>query len=222
MRILLVEDEAELASTLQSALSRKGFVLDRVATLEDARYALREGVYRAVLLDRRLPDGDGVELLATLARMTAPPPAILLTARSSTGEKVEGLDAGAQDYLAKPFDLDELLARLRAVLRRQPAPAQETIEVGNLRFDPVNREAVVAGRPLVLPRRELMMLELLVQRAGRIVQRATIEAALFGFDDAPTSNTIDSHVSRLRRRLGEAGATATVHALRGIGYVLKA
>jgi DNA-binding response OmpR family regulator len=222
MRILLVEDEIEMAAALRAALARRGFVVDRVRTLEDAHIALKEPGVRAVLLDRRLPDGDGLSLLSVLRAMADPPPVIVLTALGQTMERVEGLDAGADDYLVKPFELDELLARLRAVARRRAGAAVEPLTLGALSFDTVHREAQVSGNPLQLPRREIALLDVLLRRAGRVVLRETIEAALFGFDDAPASNTLDSHVSRLRRRLSEAGAGVAIHALRGVGYMAKA
>ena len=222
MRILLVEDEVEMAAALRAALARRGFVVDRVRTLEDAHIALKEPGVRAVLLDRRLPDGDGLSLLPVLRAMADPPPVIVLTALGQTMERVEGLDAGADDYLVKPFELDELLARLRAVARRRAGAAVEPLTLGALSFDTVHREAQVSGNPLQLPRREIALLDVLLRRAGRVVLRETIEAALFGFDDAPASNTLDSHVSRLRRRLSEAGAGVAIHALRGVGYMAKA
>lgn len=222
MRILLVEDETELAVALRAALIRRGFVVDWVPELDQARAAIREAEFRAVLLDRRLPDGDGMTLLPAIRALPDPPPVILLTARTLTAERVEGLDAGADDYLAKPFEIDELLARLRAVSRRRANGTAEPLSLGALRFDPMHREASVDGRPLHLPRRELALLDLLLRRAGRVVQRETIEAALFGFDDAPLSNTLDAHVSRLRRRLAESEAGVVIHALRGVGYLAKA
>lgn len=222
MRILLVEDEHEMAAALRAALSRRGFVVDWVSSLEQAREALHDSGLRVVLLDRRLPDGDGLSLLPVLRALPDPPPTIVLTARGQTSERVEGLDAGADDYLAKPFELDELLARLRAITRRRAGAAVEPLVLGALTFDTVHREARVAGQPLQLPRRELALLDLLLHRAGRVVLREAIETALFGFDDAPVSNTLDSHVSRLRRRLTECGAGVTIHALRGVGYMAKA
>ena len=222
MRILLVEDEIEMAAALRGALARRGFVVDRVRTLEDARIALKEPGVRTVLLDRRLPDGDGLSLLPLLRSLTDPPFVIMLTALGQTMERVEGLDAGADDYLVKPFELDELLARLRAVARRRTGAAVEPLILGALSFDTVHREALVDGQPLQLPRREIALLDGLLRRAGRVVLRETIEAALFGFEDAPASNTLDSHVSRLRRRLSEAGAGVAIHALRGVGYMAKA
>jgi len=221
MRILLVEDEVELASALRAALARRGFIVDCVSRLDQAREALRDPGLRAVLLDRGLPDGDGMTLLPFLRSLADPPPVIVLTARGQTMERVEGLDAGADDYLAKPFELDELLARLRVVTRRR-AGTTEPIVLGALRFDTQHREAWVDGQVLHLPRRELAVLDLLMRRAGRVVLREALEAAVFGFDDVPASNTLDSHVSRLRRRLAESGAGVAIHAFRGVGYMVRA
>ncbi|WP_159994248.1 response regulator transcription factor [Roseomonas sp. 18066] len=225
MRILLVEDEVELAGALRAALDRRGILVDWVASLAEAREALSgpgaaTGL-RAILLDRRLPDGDGLSLLPALRHLPDAPPVILLTARGQTAERVEGLDAGADDYLVKPFAVEELLARLRVVTRRRVDPAAEPIALGRLHFDPIHREARVEGGILALPRRELALLELLLRRAGRVVLREAMEAFIFGFDDTPTSNSLDSHVSRLRRRLAEAEAGIAIHALRGLGYMAR-
>lgn len=222
MRILLVEDEAELATALRGALERRGFVVDWVPDLDHAQAAVQEAGLRAVLLDRGLPDGDGLRLLPAIRALPEPPPVIVLTARGQTMERVEGLDAGAEDYLAKPFELDELLARLRVVMRRRPGEARESLVLGALSFDTAHREARVAEVALHLPRRELAVLELLLRRAGRVVLRETLESAVFGFDDAPASNTLDSHVSRLRRRLAEYGSGVVIHPVRGVGYIARA
>lgn len=222
MRILLVEDEVELATALRGALARRGFVADWVLNLEDARAAVQDPGLQAVLLDRGLPDGDGLRLLPVLRALPNPPPVIVLTAHGQTTDRVEGLDAGAEDYLAKPFEMDELLARLRVVMRRRSPVGPELLVLGALSFDAVHREARVADRALHLPRRELALLELLLRRAGRVVLRETIESAMFGFDDAPASNTLDSHVSRLRRRLAECRAGVGIHPVRGVGYIARA
>ncbi|ONG45693.1 DNA-binding response regulator [Pseudoroseomonas deserti] len=226
MRILLVEDEVELAGALRAALDRRGILADWVGSLAEAREALSGPLaatgLRAILLDRRLPDGDGLSLLPALRQLPEAPPVIMLTARGQTAERVEGLDAGADDYLVKPFAVEELLARLRVVTRRRLDPGAEPMALGRLQFDPVHREAHVEGSVLALPRRELALLELLLRRAGRVVLREAMESFIFGFDDAPTSNTLDSHVSRLRRRLAEAEAGIAIHALRGLGYMARA
>lgn len=226
MRILLVEDEAEMASALGTALNRHDIVLDHVPTLAEAEEALAERVHDAVLLDRQLPDGDGLSLLAQLRAGRAADsrgvPVIVLTARGEISERVAGLDAGADDYLAKPFAVEELLARLRAVLRRPGDLAARIVRLGKLAFDWEHREASVAGLALDLPRRELLVLETLLRRAGRTVMRASLEEAVYGFDDEVQSNALDAHISRLRRKLAEAGAGIEIHGIRGVGYLLRA
>lgn len=224
MRILLVEDEPEMASALGTALGRHDIVLDHVPTLAEAEEALADRVHDAVLLDRQLPDGDGLSLLAQMRARTQGArsmPVILLTARGEVADRVAGLDAGADDYLAKPFAVEELLARLRAVLRRPGDVATRTVRLGRLAFDCEHRQASVQGLALDLPRRELLVLETLLRRAGRTVMRAMLEEAVYGFDDEVQSNALDAHISRLRRKLGEAGAGVEIHGIRGVGYLLR-
>lgn len=224
MRILLVEDEPEMAQLIVAALGRQGMVVDHAPTLAYAREALSAGVHDAVVLDRRLPDGDGLELLADLRRARGPEtqgavPVIVLSALGTLDDRVQGLDTGADDYLAKPFSVDELLARLRAVTRRPTRVAPAAVRLGTLEFDLNNRTATLDGAPLELPRRELLALETLIRRAGRTVARAALEEAVYGFDDEIASNSLDAHISRLRRKLAPAGVE--IHALRGLGYLLR-
>ncbi|MBT2744862.1 MULTISPECIES: response regulator transcription factor [unclassified Lysobacter] len=221
MRILLIEDEPELAAALTQALKRYDMVADHVPTLGEGQAAAMGDVHDAIVLDRSLPDGDGVALIPRLRAMGLRTPVIVLTARADLSDRVVGLDAGADDYLVKPFAIEELLARLRAVLRRPARMASDTIRIGLLAFDLVARLAEVDGRALELPRRELLLLEALLRRRGRTVMRNVIEEAVYGFDDDIQSNTLDSHVSRLRRKLAEAGAGVEIHGIRGIGYLLR-
>jgi len=222
MKILLVEDEAEFAVAMRSALEQERFVVDWADSLAMAREAGRDGMHELVLLDRTLPDGDGLALIPDLRASNAGVPVIVLSARSELGDRVAGLDEGADDYLAKPFALEELLARIRAVRRRPNALAVEEIVVGCLVFDSSHGEASVDGRRLDLPRRELSVLAALLRRRGRTVLRETLEQAVYGFDDEIQSNTLDSHVSRLRRKLSEARSGIEIHAIRGVGYLLRA
>lgn len=222
MRVLLVEDEPEMAAALRAALKKYDVVVDHVATLADAAEVVRHNAYAAVLLDRRLPDGDGLSLIPGLRAQGAGIPVIVLTARGGLADRVEGLDKGADDYLAKPFAVEELLARLRAVLRRPAGVLTETVAMGRLSFNFADREASVDGRPLALPRRELLVLETLLRRSGRAVPRATLEDAVYGIDDEIQSNALDTHVSRLRRKLSDACAGIEIHGIRGIGYLLRA
>jgi DNA-binding response OmpR family regulator len=221
VRVLLVEDEPELATALTAALKKYDMVIDHVSSLADAEEAVSINVYGAILLDRQLPDGDGLTLIPKLRARSAGVPVIVLTARGELADRVAGLNIGADDYLGKPFAVEELLARLRAVLRRPADLLSETIRLGRLSFDVGNREACVGGEPLDLPRRELLVLEALLRRMGRTVARSSLEEAVYSIDDEIQSNALDTHISRLRRRLSEARAEIEIHAIRGVGYLLK-
>ncbi|MBS0478745.1 MAG: response regulator transcription factor [Proteobacteria bacterium] len=222
VRILLVEDDPALAREIIRALEREHWALDHVSCLADAFEAVILSPYRLILLDRRLPDGDGLALIAAARSRPAPPAVIVLTARDGIADRIEGLDAGADDYLVKPFALDELLARMRAAVRRPIAgfPPQP-LRLGRLTFDPVSRDAHVGGRSLGLPRRELALLELLVGKAERVVQRSFLERELYGFDAEVTGNALDTLASRLRRRLDQADAGLRLRTIRGVGYMLQ-
>lgn len=222
MRILIVEDECEFADVLRSALERELFVVDHVDCLTMAREAVRSISYDLVLLDRTLPDGDGLTLVRVFRTENPGLPVIVLSARGEIQDRVAGLDEGADDYLIKPFALQELFARIRAVRRRPTVLCEEELRAGALVFDVVHDEAHVAGIRLDLVRRELRVLATLMKRRGRTVLRESLEQAVYGFDDEVQSNTLDSHVSRLRRKLTEAGAGLEIHAVRGVGYLLRA
>lgn len=222
MRILLVEDEVEFAGALCAALERESFVVDHADRLEIAREAALTYSYDLVLLDRTLPDGDGLSLVSTLRAGSPGLPIIVLSARGEVLDRVAGLDEGADDYLIKPFALEEMFARIRAVRRRPAELGAEVIRAGSLAFDLANDEATVEGVRLDLARRELRVLAALVKRRGRTVLRESLEQAVYGFDDEVQSNTLDSHVSRLRRKLADAGAGIEIHAIRGVGYLLQA
>jgi DNA-binding response OmpR family regulator len=222
VKILLVEDEAEFADTLRGALERERFVVDHVDRLAMAREAAVSGAYDLVLLDRTLPDGEGLSLIPVLRVEQPGLSIIVLSARGDVIDRVAGLDEGADDYLIKPFALEEMFARIRAVRRRPAELDAEEIRVGALVFDVANDEATVEGVRLDLARRELRVLATLVKRRGRTVLRESLEQAVFGFDDEVQSNTLDSHISRLRRKLADAGARVEIHAVRGVGYLLLA
>ncbi|MBR1218907.1 response regulator transcription factor [Bradyrhizobium sp. U87765 SZCCT0131] len=222
MRLLLVEDENEMAAALSEALLKFDVVVDRVFSLDLAREAVADPVHDAIILDRQLPDGDGLSLLPHLRASQSGVPVIVLTARGDVNDRVMGLDAGADDYLSKPFALEELLARLRAVLRRPPAMAPAVARVGQLVFNFGNREVSVGGQPIELRRRELLVLETLMRRHGRTVLRSALEEAVYSFDDEIQSNALDSHISRLRRKLDTHQAAVEIHNIRGVGYLLKA
>lgn len=222
LRILLVEDDPALAREIVRALEREHWPLDHVSSLADAFEAVIHFPYRAVLLDRTLPDGDGIALIPATRSRPSRPSIIFLTARDEIVDRIEGLDAGADDYLVKPFALEELLARVRAACRRPLAGMPpDPIEVGRLSFDPATREVRIAGRSLVLARRELALLELLVRRSGRVVQRTHLDSELYGFDSDVSANALETLVSRLRRRLDDAEAGLQLRTIRGVGYMLQ-
>ncbi|AOH85007.1 two-component system response regulator [Sphingomonas panacis] len=221
MRILLIEDEAGMATALRTVLEREGIVVDHVANAADAREAARSGTADLILLDRTLPDGDGLALIPGIRRDSPGVPIIVISARGDVTDRVSGLDTGADDYLPKPFAMEEMLARVRAVRRRPASVSVQLVQLGNLAYDLANDEATVDGDRLNLPRRELLVLAALMRRRGRTVPRNALEDAVYGFDDEIQSNTLDSHVSRLRKRLSEAGGAVEIHAIRGVGYLLR-
>ena|SRR6478735_9649118 len=221
MRLLLVEDEPELAAALTAALQRHDAVIDHVATLGLAMAAVDDRVHDVVILDRQLPDGDGIGLIRHVRARASNVPVIVLTARGSLPERVDGLDHGADDYIAKPFAVEELLARIRAVLRRPAQRQPMHIRIGRLVFDLDGREARIGEAPLDLRRRELLALEALVRRQGRTVLRSALEDAVYSYDDEIASNALDSHISRLRKKLADAEAGVEIHGIRGVGYLLR-
>jgi DNA-binding response OmpR family regulator len=220
MRVLLVEDEAELRRAVLSNLRTAGFTADGVCSIDEARTSVSIIRYGLVLLDRRLPDGDGLTLIPHVRRVQPWLPVLLVSALDQVADKVQGLDMGADDYLTKPFDADELMARVRAALRRPGGEQSPPVVCGRLSFDLATRDVSVAGQPLVLKRRELSLLEALMRRAGRVVLRDQLLEDVYGFDDDIQSNTLDAHVSRLRSRLGKAKAGVAIHPVRGVGYCL--
>lgn len=221
MRLLLVEDQPDLERMLTASMGREGILVDAAGTLAMAQEAIETVSYDVVVLDRGLPDGDGLDLVQVLRKRQPGVPVLVLSAMNSVANRIDGLDMGADDYLTKPFVFDELLARLRAVMRRPSAVAAPVITLANVSFDQGSRTVGVAGEPIDLTRRELLVFEALVQRRGRTVTRGVLEEAVFGYDDEIASNSLDSHVSRLRSKLQKAGALVEIHALRGIGYLLR-
>nr|WP_241900271.1 response regulator transcription factor [Stenotrophomonas maltophilia] len=206
MRILLVEDDPDLSRALQSGLERQGVVADVVGSLAEAALALREPVHQLLLLDRQLPDGDGAGFVASARALRPNLAVIMLTAKGTLSDKVEGLDVGADDYLVKPVAIEELMARIRAVSRRPSAMVTPSLRLGRLEFDFESLQAQVEGQPLALPRRQVLVLQALAMRQGRTVTRSALEAAVYGFDDEIQSNALDAHISKLRKALQQAGA----------------
>lgn len=221
MRLLLIEDEKELAAALAVALSKHGIVTDQTARLADAFELTLQNDYDAILLDRRLPDGEGLTLIPMLRRSGRDTPIIVMTARNEPLERVKGLDTGADDYLGKPFLVEELMARVRAVLRRPTNLAEPVLTVGRMSIDPLNLSVAIDAAPFDLPRRELLVLVALAKRKDKTVLRSTLEAAVYNYEEEIQSNALDAHISRLRKRLLDAGAGIAIHNIRGVGYLLK-
>ncbi|OIQ93699.1 transcriptional regulatory protein QseB [mine drainage metagenome] len=220
MRVLLVEDNERLAGLVRTGLDKAGFAVDGGGTAAEGRDALAAATYDVLILDLGLPDEDGMVLLRELRARGSTMPVLILTARDGTGDRVKGLNEGADDYLLKPFAMEELVARVRALLRRSGRALEAVLTLGNLQFNSAFREARVSGRPLPLTRRELDALELLFRRAGRVVSKAALEEAIYPFDKEIASNAIEVLMHRLRKRLQTAEADVGIHTMRGIGYIL--
>ena len=225
MRILVVEDDVGIADGLQANLQQRGYAVDRCGTLAHAWAALQAEPFDAVLLDLGLPDGDGSTLLqrlrqasaATGAGLPAPhTPVLIMTARDEVHQRIAGLDLGADDYLVKPFDVDELEARLRALLRRAAGRASSAIRHGALEVDPAARTVLRDGVPVDLSPREFAVLLVLLESRGRVQSRQQLEARLYNWQDAIESNAVEVHVHHLRRKLG----SALIHTMRGVGYFI--
>ena len=220
MRLLVIEDELRIAEILKSGLQRAGFAIDVVHRCADAREALAVTVYDAAILDLGLPDGDGLHLLAELRSARNGVPILVLTARDAIEDKVSGLDAGADDYLVKPFATVELIARTKALLRRPGGALGVKLQAGNVVLDTIGRDVRVGELSMQLPRRQCTILEHLLRRQGRVVPKTVLEERVYGIDDELESNAVPVHVHHLRRKLQDANATAEIHTVRGIGYLL--
>jgi two-component system response regulator QseB len=214
MRVLLVEDDRMIAEAVRTALGQDGHVTDAVADGVTALGALSHSRFDIVLLDLGLPRKDGLTVLRQLRDRGDVTPVIIITARDDVRTRVAGLDGGADDYLVKPFDLDELAARMRAALRRSTGRGDPVIEHGDIRLNPVTREVHKAGEPVTLSAKEFAVLEALLLRPGAVLSRAQLEDRLYGFGDAIESNAVEVYVHALRRKLG----SDAIRTQRGAGY----
>ncbi|MCC8404833.1 response regulator [Paraburkholderia sp. MMS20-SJTN17] len=217
MRLLLVEDDDMIAESVLGAMRRAGYAIDWAEDGRAAELSLDNGVYDLVLLDLGLPKKDGIDVLNAYRRNGGAAPVIILTARDAVDERIRGLDAGADDYLIKPFDLDELAARIRALLRRRTGQKQPVYSHGELTLDPAAHEVTKDGVPLPLVPREFALLQALIEEPTRVFTKAELEEKLYGWGEEVGSNTIEVHVHSLRRKIG-ADQIVTV---RGVGYRLK-
>lgn len=216
MRILLIEDDESLGEGLRTALRRAALTVDWLRDGVSALAALRDGGVDLAVLDLGLPQMDGMEVIRQARRAGVTTPILVLSARERPADRALGLDAGADDYLGKPFDTAELLARVRALLRRTGGRAQPTLRMGALELDPSRLEVVWRGRPLDLPRREFALLRLLMEQRGRPISRESAQQRLYGWDEDVSSNALDVHVHALRKKLDPA----LIRTLRGVGYAL--
>lgn len=219
MRILIAEDDEVLADGLSRSMRLAGYAVDRVGSGLEADTILRgEQPYDLIILDLELPQMDGFSVLRNLRERNQHAPVIILTARDSVGDRVKGLDLGADDYLAKPFSLQELEARVRALLRRGQCGTSPTLCCGTLSFDSVGRRATIEGQPLDLTSRELSLLEALLLRAGRVVSKEQLLERLYSYSEEASNNAIEVFIHRLRKKIAPAGVT--IRTIRGLGYVI--
>jgi two-component system, OmpR family, response regulator QseB len=215
VRILLVEDDELLGDGIRDALERAHYAVEWVLDGRQGLAALRAGEFDLVVLDLGLPGIDGLEVLRGARAGGDATPVLVLSARDTSPQRIAGLDAGADDYMIKPFDVDELLARVRALQRRQRGAAVNVIEHGPLRLDPASLSVTCEGRAVALQRREFMLLHKLLQSAGQVLSRAQLEESVYGWGDGVESNSLDVHIHRLRRKL----YPGVIRTVRGVGYV---
>jgi two-component system OmpR family response regulator len=221
MRSLVIEDELQIGAYLGRLLGQFNGIVDIVRSLSDARQALGNFKYDLAIVDRMLPDGDAVDIVAALSRLPERPAIIMLTAKDAKEDVIDGLNSGADDYLGKPFEPQEFIARVRAVLRRPRLLAPSVLSFGNVELNVGTNEAVVADKKVLLRRREALILEALLMRRDRVIARDALIEAIYGFDDEIESNTLEAQVSRLRKKLAELGGDVEIRSMRGIGYILR-
>lgn len=218
MKLLLAEDDPMIGASMEQGLRQAGFAIDWTRDGKSAELALQTGRYALLLLDLGLPRQDGLTLLKKIRQMDNVMPVLIVTARDAVADRVAGLNLGADDYLVKPFDLDELIARVRALTRRQGGRARSEMQLGGLILDPVQREVHLDGRRLTLSQREFALLEALMEHPGKVLSREQLEASLYGWQEEVMSNAIEVHLHNLRRKLG----VAWIRNVRGVGYKLVA
>lgn len=223
MRILVVEDEPKLAASLQQGLEAEQYVVSVAATGEEGFYRAHADAFDLIILDVMLPGRDGIEILGTLRKRGVSTPVLLLTAMDSVDDRVRGLDAGADDYLVKPFAFSELLARLRALMRRGKTDVPVAISVADLELDPVRRSVVRAGQTLDLTAREFDLLEYFAKNQSRVVSREMLARDIWKENAryTPLDNVIDVHIARLRRKVDDPFDRKLIHTVRGVGFILR-
>ncbi len=214
MRVLLVEDDPMIGKGVQRGLKDEGYAVDWVRDGESAELALAHTAYELLLLDLGLPKKTGLDVLTKLRRDAKELPVLVVTARDAVADRVKGLDAGADDYLVKPFDLDELAARMRSVLRRKSGHADPTIRHGGIAINPATHETSVDGEPVALSTREFDLLHALLRAGGRVLSREQLEQQLYAWGQEVESNAVEVHIHHLRKKLG----SELIHTVRGVGY----
>jgi len=221
MRVLLVEDSSAIAEYVCTCLVDDDYIVDTVGTLADAEAALATTTFDVVILDLGLPDGDGLDMLKSMRAAGNTVPVLVLSARDELDERVKGLNTGADDYMPKPFAVEELKARLRALLRRPETILDSVLKAGNVALDANAREVSVNQKVIKISKREMGVLELLMRRFEHVVSKETLESKLYGFGETVTANSLEANVSRLRKRLNQSEASVVISTLRGVGYVLS-
>jgi two-component system, OmpR family, copper resistance phosphate regulon response regulator CusR len=220
-RILVIEDEPKVASFIKSGLEEESYSVDVAATGPEGEGLARAGSYDLILLDIMLPGKSGIDVCRSLRESGARTPILMLTVLDTLQDKVKGLDSGADDYLTKPFAFEELLARVRAMLRRQPTDELLPLRVSDLLLDRATRKARRAGREIPLTNREFALLECLMRRCGQVLSRATLAEQVWGKDFDPESNVIDVTVSHLRNKVDRGPGPQLIQTMRGLGYMMR-
>ena len=218
MRILLVEDDAMIGESVADGLKAEGYAVDWVRDGKEADVAVSATPYSLVVLDLGLPRRDGIDVLKGIRERRIDVPVLVMTARDTVRDRIKGLDAGADDYLIKPFDLDELTARARALMRRAAGRSEPVIERGPLSINPATREVTWRGESMALSAREYALLAALAERPGLVLSRAQLEEKLYGWNEAVGSNAVEVHIHNVRKKLGEG----VIRNVRGMGYTLAA
>ena len=223
MKILIVDDEQSLLDQLKRALEGQRYMVETAIDGEEALDKLFETPYDLIILDIMLPKRDGLSVLREVRQDGMTTPVLMLTAKGDISDKIKGLDLGADDYLPKPFSLDELLARIRALFRRSGGQADSVLQVQDLRLDTVSREVTKEGKPVELTAREFSILEFLLYNKNRAVSRFSLAEHVWGdvFDPFSMSNFMDVHIKNLRRKIGNAGYGTIIRTIRGVGYIIK-
>ena len=220
MRILLVEDNRRLSEAIKAALYKAGFSVDVVDAGEEALAVLIHQIYDAIILDLGLPDIDGIKVLEELRDKKNTTPVLILTARGSLSDRVSGLNGGADDYLVKPFDVEELIARLNALLRRPNQLVESVISLNNLSFDTKQRQVTISDKVIKLSRRETDLLEQLIRMVDKVVTKEAIEMQMYSYGEIGSANSIEVLVHRLRKKLADNKSEIQIHTLHGIGYMI--